>query len=135
MKTENTIKRLSNFIQSLIDDAENDTPFEVTWFDGTKDDKFSIVGGWVESDLLPSDRDLFCLSKANPKYIMAIKIAINPKPCAHCAFETLSMPMDINDPEKIDDTLFVLEWDIDTEAMARFIYGEWERITKAYQEV
>lgn len=134
MKT-NMLKSLAEFIQSLIDDAENDNPFDVAWFKGTKDEKFSIVGGWLESGFNPEDRDLFCISKAHPKYVMAVKIVINDGPYAYCDFETLSMPMDIDNPDEVDNTCTILEWDMNTEALAQFLLGEWERITNDYMEV
>lgn len=135
MNTKNTIKNLAMWIAGLQVSAENDDTFDVAWFKDTENEKFSIVGGWMESGFTEEDRDIFCISKSNPKCVMAIKVVINDGPYAYCDFETLNMPMDINNPDEVDDTLFVLEWDTDAEALAAFIYGEWERITNDYQEV
>lgn len=135
MTTKDTIKSLAMWIAGLQVSAENDDRFDVAWFNDTENEKFSIVGGWLESGFTAADRDIFCLSESNPKYVMAIKVVINNRPYAYCDFETLNMPMDMNNPDEVDDTCFILEWDTDPEALAKFIYGEWERITKDYQEV
>ncbi len=135
MTTNTTINNLAMWIASLQVSAENDDHFDVAWFNGTENEKFAIVGGWLESGFTASDRDIFCLSESNPKYAMAIKVVINNRPYAYCDFETLNMPMNMNNPDEVDDTCFILEWDTNAEALAKFIYGEWERITKDYQEV
>lgn len=130
----NTIRNLSDFIVSLIDDAKNDYAFSVAFFKETENEKFFIVGGWMEADFAEEDRDIFCISKSNPKYVMAVKIAVNDGPYAYCDFETLNMPMYINNPDEVDDTCMILEWQENAEALAEFIYGEWERITKEHLE-
>ena len=135
MNTRNTISKLAMWIASLQVSAENDDRFDVAWFNETKNEKFAIVGGWMESGFTAADRDIFCLSKSNPKYVMAVKVVINDGPYAYCDFETLNMPRDINNSDEVDDTLFILEWDTNAEALATFIYGEWERITQDYREV
>lgn len=136
MITKNiNIKKLAMWIAGLQVSAENDERFDVAWFSETSKEPFSIVGGWMESDFTAADRDLFCLSEKNSKYVMAIKVVINDGPYAYCDFETLNMPMDVNNPDEVDDTLFVLEWDTDPEALAEFIYGEWERIMENWREV
>lgn len=129
------IKKLAMWIAGLQVSAENDERFDVAWFPETSKEQFSIVGGWMESGFTAADRDIFCLSEQNPKYVMAIKVVINDGPYAYCDFETLSMPMDANNPDEVDDTLFVLEWDTDPEALAEFFYGEWERIMANWREV
>lgn len=135
MNTDSIISGLAMWIAGLMVSAENDERFDVAWFKDTKNAPFSIVGGWLETGLTEADRDLFCASKSNPKYAMAIKIVVNDGPHAYCDFETLSMPMDINNPDEVDDTCFILEWDLDTEAFAKFFYGEWERIMADYKAV
>lgn len=132
MSTKNTIKNLTAWIDSLKDRAKDNSDFDVAWFKDTEKEKFSIVGGWMESGFSDTDRDIFCISKSNPKYVMAIKIVINDGPYSYCDFESLNMPMDIDNPDKVDDTLFILEWDTDSESFAEFLYGELERITEAY---
>ncbi len=132
MTNNTTIKKLAEWIQSLIDAAEEDTCFDIAWFRETENEKFSIIGGWHESSFDPTARDLFCISKSQPKYAMAIKVAINNGPYAYCDFDTMDMPIDkFGD---VDDMLFILEWDMEPEALAVFIYGEWERIMKEHQE-
>lgn len=135
MSTKHTIKDLANWIRALINAAAEDKTFDVAWFNGTNTAPFSIVGGWIESGFAAEDIDIFCISKSRPKYAMAIKIVVNDGPYAYCDFETLNMPMDINSPDEVDDTLFILEWSTNPEALAQFFYGEWERITEDYREV
>ena len=131
---KDTTNKLAAFIQSLIDDAENDNTFDVAWFKETENEKFSIVGGWLESGFAPEDRDLFCLSKSNPKYVMAVKIVVNDGPYAYCDFETLNMPMDADNPEEVDNICTILEWDINTKALAEFFMIEWERLMATLKE-
>lgn len=132
MTNNTTIKKLADWIQSLIDEAEEDNCFDIAWFRETENEKFSIIGGWHESGFDPAARDIFCTSKSQPKYVMAIKVAINNGPYAYCDFDTMDMPIDkFGD---VDDTLFILEWDMEPKALATFIYGEWERIMKEHQE-
>lgn len=130
MNTKYTIKRLAEWIESLKDDAENDTTFDVSWFEDTKNNKFSIVGGWMQSGLSTTDIDIFCLSRENPQFVMAVKIAVNEGPYAYVDFETLNMPVDKNG--EVDDTCFLLEWADDPDALAQFIYTEYERISENY---
>ena len=135
MTTKDTIKSLAMWIAGLQVSAENDDRFDVAWFNDTKNEKFSIVGGWYEGGFNPADCDIFCISKSQPKYVMAVKIVINNGPYAYCDFESLNMPRDINNPEEVDDTLFVLEWDTNAVGLAKILYEEWQRIAKDYQEV
>jgi hypothetical protein len=121
------------WIAGLQMSAENDDRFDVAWFNDTKNEKFSIVGGWLESGFSADDRDLFCLSESNPKYVMAVKVIANDGPYTYCDFETLNMP--VAEDGEVDDTLFILEWDTDAAGLAMILYEELERITKAYQEV
>lgn len=132
--TKDMVNKLAAFIQSLIDDAENDNAFDVAWFKETENEKFSIVGGWLETGFDPNNQDCFCISKSNPKYAMAVKVVINEGPYAYCDFETLNMPMDINNPEEVDDTCLILEWDDNPAAIAGFFYGEWERLMATLKE-
>lgn len=131
MNTNNTIKNLAAWIRSLLTAAENDSTFDVSWFKDTENEPFSIVGGWLESGFDPINRDIFCLSESEPKYAMAIKVITNDGPYTYCTFETLNMPVDKN--SEVDDTLIILEWAEDPEALAKFIYGEWERIMEEYK--
>lgn len=130
-----TKEQLTNWIAALQEAAKNDEQFLVDWFRRTKESTFSIVGGWLESGFAEADRDIFCISKSNPKYVMALKIVVNDGPYAYCDFETLNMPMDINNPDEVDNTLFILEWEDDPATLAEFFCGEWERITEDYMEV
>lgn len=130
-----TKEALTGWIKGLIQAAKEDEQFSVSWFIPTKEESFCIVGGWLESGFDPTDRDIFCISESNPKYAMAIKVVINEGPYAYCDFETLNMPMDINNPDEVDDTCMILEWNENPEAIAEFIGGEWARITEEYREV
>lgn len=130
-----TKEQLTSWIAGLQEAAKNDEQFLVDWFKRTKDSAFSIVGGWLETGFDPDNQDCFCISKSNPKYAMAIKVVINEGPYAYCDFETLNMPMDINNPEEVDDTCLILEWDDNPAAIANFIGDEWLRITKEHREV
>ena len=124
-------KELSAWIEDLIHLAKNDESFSVSWFKPTEDSTISIVGGWLDG-YDPVDADLFCLSKSNPTYGMAIKIVVNSGPYAYCDFETLDMPIDKHD--EVDDTSITLEHNDNPKALACFFFNEWERITKEYGE-
>jgi hypothetical protein len=130
-----TTEALAGWIKGLQQAAKEDEQFSVSWFIPTEEEPFSIVGGWLETGFDPNNQDCFCISKSDPKYAMAVKVVINEGPYAYCDFETLNMPMDINNPEEVDDTCLILEWDDNPAAIADFFRGEWERITNEYQEV
>lgn len=129
-----TKEQLTSWIVGLQEAAKNDEQFLVDWFKRTKEEPFSIVGGWLETGFDPSNQDCFCISKSNPKYAMAVKIIVNEGPYAYCDFEILNMPMDVNNPEEVDDTCLILEWDDNPAAIADFFYGEWERLLATLKE-
>jgi hypothetical protein len=126
------IKKLAEWIESLKDDAENDNPFNIAWFSGTKNAPFSIIGGWMEG-FSEDYSNLLCISKSNPSYAMAIKIAVNEGPYAYTDFEIMNMPID-PETEEVDDTCIALEFDDDSEVLAQFFLTEWERIMKQYSK-
>lgn len=128
MNTKYTIKKLAEWIESLKDDAENDTTFDINWFSETVNERFSIVGGWMQSKLAAADIDLFCLSRENPQCVMAIKIVTNEGPYPYADFAGLELP--INNEGEVEDTCFILEWAEDSVELAQFIYSEYERISE-----
>lgn len=130
MNTTNPmIKRLANWIDNLRTAAMNDECFSVAWFGDTKNSSFNIVGGWLEGFSADYD-DLYYISKSEPRFAMCVKIAVNDG--QYCPdFETLLMPED--DEGNVDDTCIALELDDDSEALAEWLFSEWERITEEYE--
>lgn len=132
MKTNFTIEQLAAWVRSLIEDAKKDEQFSVAWFEGTKNEPFSIVGGW-ESGFSSDYGDLLCISKSNPEYAMCIKIVENNGSYAYADFETLDMPYN-RETNEVDDTCVALEFEDNPEETAAFFMMEWERITKEHAE-
>lgn len=126
------LKKLAEWIESLKADAKNDNSFSIAWFNGTKNEPFSIIGGWMEG-FSEDYSNLLCISKSNPSYAMAIKIAVNKGPYAYTDFEIMNMPVD-PETEEVDDTCIALEFDDDSEVLAQFFLTEWERIMKQYSK-
>jgi hypothetical protein len=120
-----TKEQLTSWIAGLQEAAKNDEQFLVDWFKRTKDEPFSIVGGWL-GGFAPSEADLFCQSKSDPTYCMCIKIIVNEGPYAYCDFETLNMPM--TEDGEVDDNCFALEWKDDPAKVAEFFMIEWEQL-------
>ena len=123
--TDVTIKNLAEWIDSLKGFAEGDHELLVSWFKGTKDMPFCIVGGWMKG-FSESYTDLLCVSKSQPEYAMCVKIAVNEGPYAYADFESLPMPSDGHGT--IDDTCIALEQGDDSESLATFLLCEFERI-------
>lgn len=126
-----TIRDCTKWIEDLKELARGDSDILISWFRGTKDYPFSIIGGWMEG-FSESYKDLLCLSKTNPKYAMCVKIAVNEGPYAYTDFEMMNMPYD--DDGNVDDTCVALEWEDDAEELATWLLTEWERIMKEYSE-
>lgn len=126
-----TKEALAGWIKGLQQAAKEDERFSVSWFIPTKEEPFSIVGGWLDG-FDPSQADLFCQSKSNPTYCMCIKICVNEGPYAYCDFETLDMPM--SKDGEVDNNCFALEWDEDPEAIANFFMIEWEQLMDTLKE-
>jgi hypothetical protein len=125
------LKKLAEWIESLKADAKKDEQFSIAWFGDTKDEPFSIIGGWMNG-FSEDYSDLLCISKSNPTYAMCIKIAVNEGPYAYTDFEMMNMP--INKEGDVDDTCIALEYDDDAEALAKFFVTEWERMMSEYVE-
>lgn len=125
-----TIESLAKWIANLKEEAKKDESFSIAWFGDTKDEPFSIIGGWLDG-FSEDYSDIFCMSKSNPTYAMCIKIAVNEGPYAYTDFEIMNMPVDPATGE-VDDTCVPLEWDDDPEYAAQFFLSEWERIMKEY---
>ncbi len=126
-----TIRDCAKWIEDLKELARGDSDILISWFRGTKDYPFSIIGGWM-GGFSESYKDLLCLSKTNPKYAMCVKIAVNEGPYAYTDFEMMNMPYD--DDDNVDDTCVALEWEDDAEELATWLLTEWERIMKEYSE-
>lgn len=127
-----TVERLAAWIRTLIEDAKKDEQFSIAWFGDTKDEKLSIIGGWMEG-FSEDYSDILCISKSNPKYAMCVKIAVNEGPYAYTDFEIMNMP--INADGDVEDTCIALDYDEDAAALAQFYIGEWERMMSEYVEV
>ena len=127
-----TVERLAAWIRTLIEDAKKDEQFSIAWFGDTKDEKLSIIGGWMEG-FSEDYSDILCISKSNPKYAMCVKIAVNEGPYAYTDFEIMNMPINVDGD--VDDTCIALDYDEDASALAQFYIGEWERMMSEYVEV
>lgn len=130
--TKITLKCLAAWISSLMEAAEKDEQFSVSFFKGTENEPFNIVGGWMKG-FSNEYSDLLCISRSNPEYAMCVKIATNEGPYAYADFEALNMPTDKHG--NIDNTCIALEREDDPETTACFFLGEWERIMEEHQEV
>lgn len=125
------LEHLENWIRNLIKSAKNDTPMLVSWFEDTKEEPFSIVGGWMEG-FSKDYADILCISESDPSYAMCIKVVVNNGPYLYTDFEILNMPVDKDG--RVDDTCLALDRDDDPSAAAAFILNEWERIMKDYSK-
>ena len=132
MNTKITIGSLAAWIQELKEAAKKDAQFSVSWFKGTRDAPFSIIGGW-DGGFSENQADILCSSYGDPSYAMCVKIVKNEGPYAYADFEILDMPIDKSG--EVDDTCIALEWNDDPAATAQFFLGEWERIMREYGEV
>ena len=115
------VEDLVTWLQGLIDAAKNDESFSVAWFKPTKNDPYSIVGGWM-SGFTDSVYFVPCVSKSNPDYAMCVKVIVNEGPYAYCDFETLDMPLNPNGD--VHDTCIVLEYDDDLLGLAQYYLKE-----------
>lgn len=132
MNYNETIKDLAAWIEDLKEAARRDDAVSISWFNGTKDYPFAIIGGWVEG-FGESYSDIICTSKVDPCYAMCLKIAINKGPYAYTDYEIMHMPYN-EETGDVDDTEQALEWDDDAESLATWFLCEWERIMKEHGE-
>ena len=128
MNNKFTIESLTQWIEDLKEAAQKDEAFSISWFEGTKNEPFSIIGGWMEG--FEPYANLLCVSRKATGYAMCVKIAVNEGPYAYTDFEIMNMPIDKNG--EVDNTCIALEYDDDSESLAQFLEMEWERITKEY---
>jgi hypothetical protein len=127
-----TIKDLAAWIEGLKEAARRDDAVSISWFNGTKDYPFAIIGGWADG-FAEYFADILCVSKADPKYAMCIKIAINEGPYAYTDYEIMNMPYN-KETGDVDDTEQALEWEDNSEELATWFLCEWERIMKEHGE-
>ena len=132
MNRETMLKDLAEWIKGLKESAKNDETFDISWFNGTKNEPFSIIAGW-EGGFAEYFSDIMCVSKSDPYYALCIKVAINEGPYAYTDFEIMDMPIDPA-TEEVDNTCIALDLDEDVVGLAQFYAGEWERITYYYSE-
>lgn len=125
------LNKLVEWLESLKEAARDDESFSIAWFKPTENDPFSIIGGWMEG-FSEDYSNLLCISKSEPRYAMAVKIAVNEGPYAYTDFEIMNMP--VNAEGEVDDTCIALEYDDDSESLAQFLLMELDRITKEYGE-
>lgn len=133
MNTKFTIESLAAWIEELKEAAKKDEQFSISWFKGTKDEPFSIIGGW-DGRFSESMADILCSSNGDPSYAMCVKIAVNEGPYAYTDFEIMNMPIN-PETKEVDDTCIALEWEDDPMLTAEFFMSEWERIKVEYDEV
>ena len=135
MSIKFTKEELATWIEGIKEAARNDELFSIAWFKGTEKEPFSIIAGWQEvfSDESESD-NRFCVSKSHPTYVMSIKIAENEGPYLYTDYEIMNMPYD-RETDEVDNTEVMLEWDDPVDYAADYFIQEYERITKAYDEL
>jgi hypothetical protein len=126
-----TLESLAQWIEDIKEAAKDDTSFSIAWFKETENKPFSIVAGWTEG-AFEDYSNIFCVSKTEPKYVMALKIAINEGPYAYTDFDAMSIPLDKNG--EVDSACIPLEWNDSPEAAAQFFLMEWERIMEEHGE-
>lgn len=126
------IKELAEWIESLKQAAEVDEYFSISWFNGTKNAPFAIIGGWLNG-FSEDFSDLLCISRENPEYSMCVKVAVNDGPYAYTDFEIMEMPYD-KETGEVDNTCVALEWDDDSESLAIWLLDQWERIMDGHWE-
>lgn len=124
------LQRLTEWLKDLMRMADEEEDFIMSWFSDTKDEPFSIVGGWQEG-FSKDYSDLLYISKTNSSYAMCVKIAINEGSYAYTDFELLNMPVN-NETNEVDDTCLALERADDPAKLAQFLMTEWERLSKEY---
>ena len=76
------------------------------------------------------------ISEEDPTYALCVKIVLNQGPYAYTDFELMDMPT--NDEGDIEDTLIAIQrddGDDDLEALAKFLFGEWQRLTQLYSTI
>jgi hypothetical protein len=132
MNYNETIKDLTAWLEDLKRSAKLDEPFTISWFKGTENYPFSIIGGWTKG-FSDDYADLLCVSESESEYAMCVKIAINDGPFAYTDYEIMNMPYD-EESGNVDDTEVALEWDDDSESLATWLLTEWERIMKEHGE-
>ena len=125
MTNKKIIANLEDWLKSLIKKAEEDDNFLVSWFDDTKDDSISLVGGWSEG-FSEDFNDILYISKSSPSYALCVKIAVNDGPYAYVDFDTLDMPT--SSDGTVEDTCIVIERNEDISGLASFLNCELERI-------
>ena len=125
MTNKKIIANLEDWLKSLITRAEEDDNFLVSWFDDTKDDSISLVGGWSEG-FSEDFNDILYISKSSPSYALCVKIAVNDGPYAYVDFDTLDMPT--SSDGTVEDTCIVIERNEDISGLASFLSCEFERI-------
>ena len=131
MKIKDLIEDCRVWIEHLKEMAKEDEAFSISWFKGTEDSPFSIVGGWSEG--FSGYDELLCISKSDPDYSMCVKVAVNDGPYAYVDFDCIDMPYD-KETNEVDDTCVALEWEDDSEDLAIWLLGQWERLMKEHGE-
>lgn len=131
MTTKFTKEQLAEWLEDIKEAAKDDTSFSIAWFKETENEPLSIIAGWQEcfADNSGVD-DLFCCSKAQPKYVMCVKIAENKGPYAYTDYEMMNMPYD-RETEEVENTEIMLEWDDLADYVAEFFMLEWKRLMVA----
>ena len=120
------------WLEELIAAGKADENFSISWFDETKNEKFAIIGGWLDG-FDPTDADIFIMSKRNPCYSLCVKIAVNQGPYAYTDYELMDMPYD-DEADTAEDTEVFLDRESDVASLAAWLLMEWERISKEYAD-
>ena len=127
-------KALVAWLEELIAAGKADEDFSISWFNETKDEKFAIVGGWLDG-FDPTDADIFIMSKHSPGYCLCVKIAVNCGPHAYTYsdYDLMDMPYD-DEANTAEDTEVFLDRESDVASLAAWLLMEWERISKEYAD-
>ena len=120
------------WLEELIAAGKADENFSISWFDETKNEKFAIIGGWLDG-FDPADADIFIMSKSSPGYSLCVKIAVNNGPYAYTDYDLMDMPYD-DEADTAEDTEVFLESETDLNSLASWLLCEWERINKEYAD-
>lgn len=126
-----TVQEITTWLKEITANPAED--IAIFWFNKTKHSPLSIIGGWC-GGFSEEYKDLLYLSEEDPTYALCVKIVLNQGPYAYTDFEL--MDMSTNDEGDIEDTLIAIQRDDDDlEALAKFLFGEWQRLTQLYSTI
>ena len=123
-----TVSNLAKWIDSIRELAANGGLSSVAWFYDTMDTPISIVAGWMKG-FDAGYSDLLYINKNNPSYALGISIVVNPMAATYSTLDGFDMP--ISSTNVVEDITVTIELEDNSEALAVFFLGEWERVMEA----